>query len=485
MRHRRSTALCVCWRYAPLFVAWTTLLIASAGLAAPTQRLNVLFIASDDMNVALGCYGDREVNTPALDRLTSKGMRFDAAFCQAPLCNPSRVSLLSGLRPDRTGVYTLFTPTREQLGDAVMLPECFRQNGYWTVQVGKIFHTGPGFEDPQSWDVSHYEEGKQPPPDQVLAIGDPPGPVKHTIDWAVLKTPDEKTPDGIVARRAAGYMKQAVGDGKPFFIAAGFRRPHAPFAVPKKYFDMYPPEAASLPPAAPRGYADTMLPAALNHAWGPRPLTPQEQRELRAAYFASNTFVDAQVNVLLQTIDELDLWKNTVIVFFGDHGYHLGDHGGLWHKNSLFEEACRVPLIVYAPGMKAAGKPCPRLVELVDLYPTLIELCGLTPPRDLDGKSLAPLLDSPSLPWKDAVYSVVARAEDRTKNVEHTEFLGRAVRTERWRYVEWDDGKRGIELYDRQSDPQEFNNVAQDPAHANAVRELHDLLVANRSSPAE
>jgi uncharacterized sulfatase len=464
-------------RYLPTIVALLGALNVAAAEAIGAERLNVLFIVSDDMNCDLGCYGVEEVATPSLDRLCERAMRFDAAYCQSPLCNPSRVSFLSGLRPDHTGVYTLFTPTRTHLGDAVMLPECFRQNGYRTVQVGKIFHTGDGFEDPQSWDVLIPETGKQPPPEAVLTAGDPPGPVKHTIDWAVLKTADEDTPDGKVARQAAGFMKEAVEQGKPFFLGVGFRRPHAPFAAPKKYFDKYPPESTSPPPSAPPGYAATILPAALNHSWGPRPLTDQETRELRAAYFACNTYVDAQVGVLLQALDDLELWENTVVVFLGDHGYHLGDHGGLWHKSSLFEESCRVPLVIYAPGMKPGGNPCTGLVELIDLYPTLTELCGLKPPENLDGDSLVRLLNDPEQPAKAAAYSLIARNEDRTTNPVEVHFVGRSVRTPGWRYTEWDDGKQGVELYDHQNDPHELHNLAMDKSHADTAAELHALLL--------
>jgi len=465
------------WLRGALWAVAVLSVVSCAEIGEAAERLNVLFIVSDDMNCELGCYGVDEVKTPSLDRLCERGMRFDAAFCQAPLCNPSRISLLSGLRPDRTGAYTLFTPTRTHIPDAVMLPECFRKNGYYTVQVGKIFHTGEGFEDPQSWDVLIPETGKQPPPEEVLKAGDPPGPVKHTIDWAILKTPDEDTPDGRVARQAVGYMKEAVAAKKPFFLGVGFRRPHAPYAAPKKYFDMYPPESTSPPPAAPEGYAESLLPAALNHAWGPRPLTDQENRELRAAYFACNTFVDAQVGVLLDALDELGLWENTVVVFLGDHGYHLGDHGGLWHKSTMFDESCRVPLIVYAPHMKGAGRPCGELVEFVDLYPTLTQLCGLQSPGNLDGVSLAPQLDDPQRPGKGVAYSLIARNFNRRKNTEVVDFLGRSVRTDRWRYTEWDDGREGVELYDVEKDPQEFKNLADDPALAATRAELRALLL--------
>ncbi|MFV2069492.1 MAG: sulfatase, partial [Pirellulales bacterium] len=444
---------------------------------------NVLLIVTDDMDTHLGCYGHPEIDTPSIDRLAQRGMRFDRAYCQVALCNPSRVSFLSGLSPDKTGVHTLGTPTRQFLGDAVMLPETFRKKGYFTAQSGKIFHTGEGHEDPRSWNVEYREFGKRPPMEEILRSGHPKGPIKHTSDWAQLKTPDAETPDGIVARRAARLIEQSVAEEKSFFLGVGFRRPHAPYAAPKAYFDLYPPDSIELPPSPPAGYLDSLPHAAFNYAPPPHPLTPKEQRELIAAYYACNSFVDAQIAVLLNTLDRLDLWKNTVIVFFGDHGYHLGDHGGIWHKNSLFEEATRVPLIVVAPHQKAAGKSCQRLVELIDVYPTLTSLCDLPTPEGLDGKSFAPLLSDPNLPWKQAAYSSIARGENLGRRVEKIKFLGKSVRTERYRYTEWDGGKEGVELYDHQHDPHEWVNLAQDPKYATTVAEMHRLLLAGQTVP--
>ncbi len=444
--------------------------------AATRGKMNVLFVTSDDMNNHLGCYGYPAVQTPWIDRLAQRGMRFDRAYCQVPICNPSRVSYLSGFRPDKTRVHTLSTPTRQYLGDAVMLPEFFRQHGYFTAQVGKIFHTGDEHEDPRSWDVEYREFGKRPPEDQVLRGGEPAGPIKHTIDWAVLKTADADTPDGIVARRAAQLLERAARDDKPFFLGVGFRRPHAPFAAPKEYFDLYPIDSITLPAAPPKGHFAQLLPAAHNYAPPPKPLSAQEQRELIAAYYACNSFVDAQLGVLMASLDRLDLWDNTIVIFFGDHGYHLGEHGGLWHKNSLFEESARVPLVVYAPGMRAGGHSCRRLVELIDLYPTLTALCGLPTSEDLDGTSFEPLLDDPKLEWKQAAYSSIARTHDPAERVREVEFFGRSVRTDRWRYTEWDAGKEGIELYDHEHDPLELKNLAKDPQHVVIVEQLRELL---------
>jgi iduronate 2-sulfatase len=453
------------------------LLTVSVASAAEKQR-NVLFIVSDDMNNHVGCYG-YDVETPAIDELARRGMRFDRAYCQVAVCNPSRVSFLSGLRPDKTQVYTLVTPTRKYLGDWVMLPEYFRKNGYFTAQIGKVYHTGDGFEDPRSWDVEIREFGKWPPKEEVIKSDQPGGPGKHTDDWAILKTPDAKTPDGIVARRAVEIMKKAAQDERPFFLGIGFRRPHAPFAAPKKYFDLYPPETVQLPDPGPSGHYATLLPAAINYPPRERALTDKEDHELLASYYACESFVDAQLKVVLDAVSELGLWDNTVIVFFGDHGYHLGEHGGLWHKMSLFEESARIPLVIYAPGMKAAGQPCEQIVEMIDFYPTLVSLCGLPKREGLDGTDLSPVLDDPSRPTKDAAYTLTTR--DDSPEQEHAKVMsyqGRSVRTDRWRYTEWDGGKRGVELYDHVNDPHEWNNLAGQPQFANTVHKLHELLMA-------
>lgn len=461
------------------FCLW--LIVVAGSLACGStvfadEKLNVLLVVADDLNTHLGCYG-YNVKTPVIDRLAQRGMRFDRAYCQAPLCNPSRVSFLSGLRPDRTGVYTLKTPTRKYLGDWVMLPEYFRKQGYFTAQVGKIYHTEDGFEDPRSWDVEQREFGKRPPDDQIVKWGESDGPGDHTNDWEWLKTPDAETPDGIVARNAVKIMEEKSKAGHPFFLGVGFRRPHAPYAAPQKYFEMYPLDQVSLPAAVPADHSASLLPAALPYAPAPKPLTEKEQRELIAAYYACTSFVDAQVGVLADALTRLGLWENTVVIFCGDHGYHLGDHGGLWHKNSLFEISARVPLIIYAPGMKAPGQPCEQLVELVDLYPTLTAMCGLATPKNLDGVNLAPLLNDPSQPVKQAAFSLIARNDDpNLPHLETYDYLGRSVRTDRYRFTEWDDGTRGAELYDYQEDPQEFVNLAQDPRHAPIVAELRAML---------
>jgi uncharacterized sulfatase len=451
----------------PLAVA--SLALPSPDAEAAPSRLNVIHIVSDDLNVDLGCYGHPIVKTPNVDRLAARGMRFDRAYCNYPVCNPSRTSFLSGKRPDTTGIVDNVTPTRTVLKGSVMLPQFFRQHGYRTEKVGKIFHTGDAFEDPPSWDLDVREtsEAKNPPEGQIIRKGK---------GGVVLNADDADTWDGKVARRAVERIEGAVRDGAPFYVAAGFRRPHTPYIAPKRYFDLYPPSAMTWP-AEPPGHVAGIPPIALTYAPG-NPTLPESRRaEVMSAYFAAVSFMDAQVGVLLDAIDRLKLWDRTVVVFHGDHGYHLGEHGGLHHKMTLFEEGTRVPLIVAAPGVRA-GTVSPRLVELVDLFPTLADLCGLEPPRDLEGVSFRPLLAEPDRPWKAGVFAVVGRRAEPEKGGNGAKldvnYLGRMVRTERWRYTEWPDGS--AELYDEEADPREYANLADRPQLAATRSELKALL---------
>jgi uncharacterized sulfatase len=447
--------------------------LAGALAAQPaSRRKNVLFIVADDLNTALGCYGNPIVKTPNLDRLAARGVLFDRAYCQFPLCAPSRASFLSGRRPDTTKVFTLTTPTRQYMRDVVMLPELFRKNGWHTAQAGKIYHTGPEHEDPRSWDKALEESGKSPPASEIVAEHQALKPRNHSMSWHKLKTPEEETPDGIVADKAGEWIRQSAREGRSFFMGVGFRRPHSPYAAPKKYFDLYDPSKIPLPAVG----ETKLLPAS---AWYERrdqkALSDRETREYIASYYACTSFVDAQVGRILQALDEAKLWDSTVVVFFGDHGYHNGEHG-MWHKMTLFEESTRVPLIVYVPGAKGVGKKSGGLVELLDLYPTLAGTCGLKPPDGLEGMSLMPLLEDPLRPGKKAAYSLAGRHDDPEKSNREITYLGRSVRTEQWRYTEWDGGKRGVELYDEQNDPRELRNVAADPRYKGVVAELKRML---------
>ena len=445
--------------------------LSATGLAAaPAPRPNVLFLIADDLNDSLGCYGNPIVKTPHLDALARRATVFENAYCQFPLCQPSRTSLLSGLRPETTRVWTLATPTRQHIGDAILLPELFRRHGYFTAHAGKVFHTGRHAEDERSWDEEKREFGKNPPPAEVLRSGDDPEPTGHTFRWDVLRTADANTPDGIQARQTVTWLEQRAQDRRPFFLATGFRRPHAPYSAPAPYFDLYPPD--QMPRPRPNPPPD--VPAAANHPHPVRPLAPHIVREHLAAYYACVSFVDAQVGLILDALDRLNLRRNTIIVFLGDHGYHLGNHGGLWHKQTLFESSARAPLLLAAPGLPPGR--CRRLVEFVDLYPTLAELCGLPAPANLEGLSAVPLLRRPARAWKTAAFSMVGRSEKPGENAKDVAFTGRTIRTEQWRYTEWDEARRGVELYDVRQDPSEIRNLAANsalaPVRADLARRL-------------
>ena len=455
--------------------------VVSSLRSANAQRsgtpVNVLYICVDDLNHALSVYKNSVARTPNIERLARRGVTFDNAYCQYPLCQPSRTSFLSGKRPETTRVWTLDTPTREFIGDSVLLPELFRKHGYFTAHAGKIFHTGEKCEDRRSWDKELRDYGKTPPKDQVLQASNDHGPKGHTFEWDILKTPDSEMPDGVYARTTVETLDKVARERTPFFLGCGFRRPHAPYAAPAKYYDLFSAERMPLPNTTPDDFK-RVLPAAVNHLPPDKPLTDTEVRQHLRAYYASVSFVDAQLGLVLDAMDRLNLWDTTAVIFHADHGYLLGEHGGMWHKNSLFEPAASVPLVVHVPGMKAAGRHSTRLVELVDMYPTLAEVCGLTPPSDLEGISIRPLLDEPARGWKKAAFTMQGRDKDRTEAAKVIEFTGKTIRTERYRYTEWDGGKQGYELYDEQQDPRENNNLAGNRKHAQIESELRERLRA-------
>jgi len=433
----------------------------SRDLPGVHRKRNVLFIVADDLNNSLGCYGHPVVKSPNIDRLACRGMRFDHAYCQFPVCNPSRTSLLTGLRPDSTGVLDNRTPFRSRLHDAVTLPQLFRQQGYFTARLGKVFHSGKDMDDPKAWDLAADPAGTP-----LGKTGEGRNLTAGRIAWCrwlAAAGEDEDQPDGQIALEAIRLLKQQRD--KPFFLALGFHKPHDPFVVPKRYFDLYPLERLSPPQDPPDRSPD--LPHAIGGGWKSEfdRFTGQDRREFMRAYYAGISFMDAQVGKVIDSLDRFDLSDNTIIVFFGDHGYHLGERGW-WNKNTLFELSARAPLIVAGPNMKATSGNCRRMVEFVDIYPTLADLCGLPAPGNLEGSSFRPLLSDPKRPWKKAAFTQVQRGR----------FAGRSVRTDRWRYTEWDEGKRGVEFYDHHNDPGEYHNLADDPKRAHVVAALRKLL---------
>jgi len=438
------------------------LLPASQGLGAKSSRPNenVLFIAVDDLNHSLGCYGHAIVKSPNIDKLAARGLRFDRAYCQFPVCNPSRTSLLTGLRPDTTGVVNNSTPFRSELPDAVTLPQLFRNNGYFTARAGKIFHARTETDDPKAWDSKFDPKGTSRGR-KGRGRNLTGGSVKW-CRWLAADGDDEDQPDGQIAAEAIDLLEHHRDDA--FFIAVGFHKPHDPFVAPKRYFDFYRLEQMELV----RDPADRSgeHPQSIGSGWKKDfdRFTDRERREFMRAYYAGISFIDAQVGKLMAAMDRLGLWRNTTVVFFSDHGYQLGEHGW-WNKNTLYEQSARSPMIVVTPEM-TKGASCSRIVEFVDIYPTLADLYGLPAPGNLAGTSFKPLLSNPNLPWKKAAFTQVQRGAT----------AGHSVRTDRWRYTQWDRGKQGAELYDHDSDPGEYYNLASNPEYARTIEELRKML---------
>jgi choline-sulfatase len=468
-------------RTALTFVVALIFTIPAPAQDKPAGKYNVLFIPVDDLKPLLGCYGATQVKSPNIDALAARGTVFARAYCQQAVCSPSRASLMTGRRPDTTRVFDLVTHFRKAVPDAVTLSQHFKDNGYFAASVGKIYH--PGYDDAPSWSVpNNYKlaggyfdpnikedvADRKKQADGKEAKAKVRGPSFEIADCA-----DEDLPDGKIAQHAIELLR--ANKDRRFFIAAGFMRPHLPFVAPRKYYDLYPPESIKLadnpqPPAGAPKLAMTNSGELRSYTDVPDkgPITDAKARELIRGYYASTSFMDAQVGKVLAELDRLGLRENTIVVLWGDHGWHLGDHG-LWNKHTNFEEATRSPLIVSAPGMKAGRTNA--LVEFVDVYPALCELAGLPLPAGLEGRSFAPLLADPARPWKQAAFSQYPRGK----------VMGYSMRTDRYRYTEWreKDGKVAArELYDHQADPQENANVAERAENKDLVNSLHAQLDA-------
>jgi uncharacterized sulfatase len=447
-----------------ILIALLSLTLSVARAAAAEPRMNVLLIVADDLRTELGCYGVNAIKTPNIDRLAARGVRFDRAYVQYPVCNPSRVSFLTGLRPDTTGVLGNNVNFRSKLPDVVTLPQLFRQNGYFTASLGKVFHRGLNMEetraemdDPKSWDVARYFQSTK------LGLSGEgrnlTGGKLAWCRWLAAEGGDEDQPDGQIARDAIKLLEEHR-DG-PFFIAVGFHKPHDPFIAPRKYFEMYPEDNIELAKAT----SPLDPPLAIAAEWKKvfEQWSDVERREMKRSYYAGVSFMDAQVGKVIEALDRLKLADNTIVVFIGDHGYHLGERGW-WNKNTLFELSCRAPMIVVAPKVTPAEFAKP--VELVDIYPTLTDLCAIKPPHELQGSSLRPLLTDASAKWDKPARTQVQRGKS----------AGRTVRTQRWRYTEWDDGQAGAELYDHSNDEPELHNLAGDEKFKDVVAELKALV---------
>ncbi|MCH1420271.1 MAG: sulfatase [Akkermansiaceae bacterium] len=438
-------------------------------LHSKVKNPNVLFIAVDDLATSLGCYGDVVAKTPHIDRLAMRGVRFDRAYNQIPLCNPSRASLMTGLRPDQIKVYDLDRHFRDEVPEVTTLSQHFLNNGYATSRVGKIYHYNvpasigtDGFDDAPSWQKTINPRGRDKTDEELIFNAEPHRKISGALSWLAADGTDEEQTDGMIASEAIKLIKEHKDES--FFIAVGFFRPHTPYVAPKKYFDLYPIEKLRLP-FAPADDREDIPAAAFAHN-NPIPnYNLEEQTCLKAlqAYYACVSFVDAQVGRILNSLGELGLAQNTIIVFWSDHGYHLGEHQGIWQKRTLFEEGARAPLIFLDPRARGNGKSSSQIVEFVDIYPTLINLASLPHPQTqkLAGRSLAPLLENPLAEWKgEAITQILRPPDNRLKKMT----MGCSIRTTRWRYTEWSEGKAGIELYDHADDPNEFHNLARDPS---------------------
>lgn len=476
--------------------------------AANVRRPNVLFIAIDDLRPELGCYGHAEVRSPNIDRLASQGILFERAYCQQPLCNPSRTSLMTGMRPDSTGVHGNHVYFRSRDPFIATLPQHFRNHGYQSVGIGKLYH-GPfvnesvcsiwdRLDDPLSWSEPAIRFGPQYYfTDQGIAAArktfDAKYPDADRDSWqnALLfgpmteapNVPDNALYDGKVGDAAVAKLQQLKANGKPFFLGVGFIKPHTPFIAPKKYWDLYDSEKITL--ARNPDYPETS-PEIGFHTSGEirrytdqpnrEPFTEKNRRKLKHGYLACVSHVDAQVGRVLDELERLNLAHNTIVVLWGDHGYHLGEQN-MWGKVTSFENAARVPLIVRAPTSAGNGDRSKALVELVDLYPTLVDLAGLPAPEQLEGISFRRVLDQPSLRWKDAAFTdQPARGNwDRGGSI-----VGRSIRTDRYRYTAWIHRSEGRvvsrQLFDHQTDPLEANNLAADPSNNRLVERLQQRL---------
>lgn len=412
---------------------------------------NVLFIVVDDLNTDLGCYGAKRVISPHIDRLAASGVRFDRAHAQYPLCNPSRVSFLTGRRPEVTGVYILNTPPLKALPDAVTLPRFFRQHGYFTAGAGKIFHS-PGTNDTEAWDFYSDRNGEDPQENAAITAryaGGDGRPRAHVLDGD-----GSQTRDGINTATIRRLLAERAADKKPFFLALGYHKPHLPWTAPRKYFDLYSPKDLKPAPEP----AMEKIPAIALQTELSGFAQPDSRETAIQGYYACISFIDDLLGSVLADLERLKLADNTVIVFVGDHGFHLGDHGGLWAKLSAFDRATRTPLIMAGAGIPR-GRSVDAPVELIDIYPTLVDLAGHAIPSGLDGISLAPAMHGRTLPREFAASMVFHYDTASQRDV-----LGRTLIARDWRYTEWDEGAAGRELYLTTKDPGEYRNRSGDPS---------------------
>lgn len=454
-----------------------------------TPQYNVLLIIADDLRPQLGCYGETQMKTPNIDRLASQSIVFDHSYCQVALCAPSRACLLTGLRPDSTHIIDLNHRVSEMVPNHMTLPGVFKKNGYLTLSAGKVYHHGN--DDMASWSEEPFKiKGKDYCSDYWKEIASL-NIKNHSGDESYGGPPFEKTdvPDNFYKDgKVADYVCKRLTKIKnnPFFYGVGFIKPHLPFNVPRRYWEMYDPSSLKLPSnskppvdAAELSLADFQE---LRKYYGipeeKHSLVPEEMtRQLIHGYYASVSFLDAQVGRVLDALETSGLSKNTIVILWGDNGFKLGEHGN-WCKHSNMEDDTRVPLIIRVPGLTDRGRHSGGFVESVDIYPSLCELCDLDlPNQNMEGTSFVPLLETPARSWKKAVFSQYLRG--KSSLLRGTK-IGYAIRTSQFRYIEWRDYRKGKlkerELYDHKIDPGENINVISDPRYRDIIPELEKMM---------
>ncbi|HUY89533.1 MAG TPA: sulfatase [Pirellulales bacterium] len=478
------------------FALATVCLLAGVATAAEAKRPNVLFLMSDDLNNLLGCYGDPQAKTPNIDRLAARGVRFERAYCSFPLCGPSRNSILTGLYPNSTGILANAQIFRQTIPSQISMPQAFRQAGYFAARIGKLYHYNVpksigtnGHDDPGSWELELNPAGVDRLEEEPKIFSLTPGSFGGTLSWYASPKDDRRHTDGLMADDAVWVLERcAKQKDRPFFLAVGFFRPHTPYVSPQMYFGLYPEEQMPVVQRVKEDQADIPPAGLASYKKEQDKLTDDLRRQCRQAYYASISFMDAQVGRVVDALDRLGLADDTIIVFTSDHGYHMGEHG-LWQKQSLFEESSRVPLVIVSPGAAAQGAVAKSPVSQIDLFPTLAELCSVKAPANIQGQSLAPMLKDASVAGRGWAITQVVRGGGFRRfgaspavGDEGKRFFGYSLRTPRWRYTEWDEGREGRELYDHEADPREITNLADDPAQAETVEQLSKQLRAAAKS---
>lgn len=451
-------------------ICWFTL----AAVASATERMNVLFLISDDLRAEMGCYGSELAKTPCLDRLAERGVRFDRAYCQFPLCNPSRSSMLTGRRPTVVGVLGNRSWFGATCPGAVSLPKHFRDHGYRTLRSGKVFHGG--IDDTLAWTEGgqerYFGEGasaKPPQHSERNSKGRVLSKTERSDRIVVLPADGSQTSEYRIADRAIEHLRDARENhpDEPFFLACGFHKPHSPPEAPQSFYDLYDVAAIPLPvdyaprPTVPPGFPAGSIRRSNADLFIGRDSTPDTAREMIRAYLASSSWMDFNAGRVLDALEELGLADSTIVLFWGDHGYQLGEKGKWSKAGSLWEQGLRVPTVIHDPRAAGNGKACPRVVETLDFYATLCDLCDLPRPEGVEGRSLAPFLDDPETPSDAPAYSVWSE--------DGRHVTGVAVRTDRWRYAEFFGRGAGKMLTDPVNDAAETVNLADEPQHAELV----------------